>query len=35
MYDVIWNLCDLANKLGINLEAAAIQKMEINKIRAW
>lgn len=35
MYDVIWNLCDLANKLGIDLEEASRRKMDINKTRTW
>ncbi|MCC2686866.1 MAG: pyrophosphatase [Paenibacillaceae bacterium] len=35
MYDVIWNLCELANKLGIDLEQAAQQKIRINKDRVW
>jgi NTP pyrophosphatase (non-canonical NTP hydrolase) len=35
MYDVIWNICDLANMLGIDLEAAFAAKIEINKTRKW
>jgi len=35
MFDVIWNVCDLANKLGINLEEAFREKMEINRGREW
>jgi NTP pyrophosphatase (non-canonical NTP hydrolase) len=35
MYDVIWNLCELANKLEIDLEQAAQQKMRINRDRVW
>lgn len=35
LYDVIWNICDLANKLDIDLEKAAEMKMEINKTRTW
>ncbi|MDR6553160.1 MazG-like family protein [Paenibacillus qinlingensis] len=35
MYDVVWNICDLANKLEINLEKAFAMKMEINKDRTW
>ena len=30
MFDVIWNICDLANKLEIDLEKA-FEKMMINK----
>jgi NTP pyrophosphatase (non-canonical NTP hydrolase) len=35
MYDVIWNICDLANMLGIDLEACFAAKIEINKTRKW
>ena len=35
MYDVIWNICDLANILGIDLEASFAAKIEINKTRKW
>ncbi|MEB4783501.1 MazG-like family protein [Paenibacillus jamilae] len=35
MYDIIWNLCDLANKVGIDLEVAAHKKIEINRNRIW
>lgn len=35
MFDVIWNVCDLANKLGIDLEEAFQEKMEINRGREW
>jgi NTP pyrophosphatase (non-canonical NTP hydrolase) len=35
MYDVIWNVCDLANLLGIDLEAAFAAKIEFNKTRKW
>ena len=35
MYDVIWNICDLANMLGIDLEASFAAKIEINKTREW
>ena len=31
MFDVIWNICDLANKLNIDLEKAFKEKMKINK----
>ncbi|HEK9099970.1 pyrophosphatase [Bacillus pfraonensis] len=35
MFDVIWNVCDLANKLEIDLEEAFQEKMEINRERVW
>jgi NTP pyrophosphatase (non-canonical NTP hydrolase) len=35
MYDVIWNICDLANMLGIDLESSFAAKIEINKTRKW
>ncbi|MDP4095548.1 pyrophosphatase [Paenibacillus sp. P96] len=35
MYDVVWNIFDLANKLGIDLDQAFKQKMEINERRTW
>jgi len=35
MYDVIWNICDLANMLSIDLEASFAAKIEINKTRKW
>ena len=35
MYDVVWNVFDLANKLNIDLEKAFITKMEINDKRSW
>jgi NTP pyrophosphatase (non-canonical NTP hydrolase) len=35
MYDVIWNVCDLANLLGIDLETSFVAKIEINKTRKW
>jgi NTP pyrophosphatase (non-canonical NTP hydrolase) len=35
MYDVIWNVCDLANVLGVDLEAAFAAKIEFNKTRKW
>lgn len=33
MYDVIWNVCDLANILSIDLDAAAATKAEFNRRR--
>lgn len=35
IYDVIWNLCDLANIAGIDLETAFEKKMVINRDREW
>ncbi|HFK1722173.1 MazG nucleotide pyrophosphohydrolase domain-containing protein [Bacillus thuringiensis] len=35
IFDVIWNVCDLANKLNIDLEKAFEEKMRINKNREW
>ncbi len=35
MYDVIWNLCDLANMVGIDLETSFAAKIAINKTRQW
>lgn len=35
MYDVIWNVCDLANILAIDLDAAAAAKAEFNRRRVW
>lgn len=35
MYDVVWNIFDLANKMGIDLEKAFKEKIEINKNRNW
>jgi NTP pyrophosphatase (non-canonical NTP hydrolase) len=35
LYDVIWNICDLANLLNIDLEASFAAKIEINKTRKW
>ncbi|EEL50036.1 MazG nucleotide pyrophosphohydrolase domain-containing protein [Bacillus cereus] len=35
MFDVIWNVCDLANKLEIDLEEAFQEKIEINRGRVW
>ena len=35
MYDVVWNLCDLANMLGIDLEEAFARKITLNKFRTW
>jgi len=35
MYDVVWNIFDLANKLDIDLEQAFKKKKEINDNRMW
>ncbi|MBO1002167.1 MazG nucleotide pyrophosphohydrolase domain-containing protein [Pseudogracilibacillus auburnensis] len=35
MFDVTWNIFDLANKLDIDLEAAFKEKMNINENREW
>jgi NTP pyrophosphatase (non-canonical NTP hydrolase) len=35
MYDVIWNLVDLANIVGVDLESAFARKIEINRDRQW
>jgi NTP pyrophosphatase (non-canonical NTP hydrolase) len=33
MYDVIWNICDLANLLEIDLEKFSIEKNDLNNQR--
>lgn len=35
MYDVLWNVAELANRLGIDLEAACEAKARINETRTW
>lgn len=35
MYDVAWNLCDLANIVGVDLEKAFTEKVAINRSRKW
>lgn len=35
LYDVIWNVCDLANILGVDLETAASRKAAMNRNRTW
>ena len=35
IYDAVWNLCDLAKMVGIDLEAAFEKKVEINRGRKW
>lgn len=33
IYDVVWNLCDLANMFGIDLEEAFARKIAVNEER--
>lgn len=35
IYDIVWNLCDLANLAEIDLEAAFAQKEALNRLRKW
>ena len=35
MYDVFWNLCDLANMLGVDLEQCFAKKIDVNRQRSW
>ncbi len=35
LFDVIWNLCALANATGVDLTQAAAAKMRINAARTW
>ena len=35
IYDVVWNLCDLANILEVDLEAAFEKKAAQNRDRLW
>ena len=35
LYDVFWNVIELANKLEIDLEEAFQKKREINALREW
>lgn len=35
MYDIVWNICELATKLDLDLEKSFTKKMEINKNRTW
>ena len=35
IYDVFWNLCDLANLVGLDLEEAFNKKYAINQQRTW
>jgi NTP pyrophosphatase (non-canonical NTP hydrolase) len=35
IYDIVWNLCDLANLLDIDLERAFAEKAELSRRRVW
>ena len=35
IYDIVWNLCELANQLEIDLETAFAEKQAINAARRW
>lgn len=35
IYDIVWNLCDLANLIEIDLEAAFAEKQAMNADRRW
>ncbi len=35
IYDVIWNLLDLAEMAGVDLETAFVKKATLNKAREW
>ncbi len=35
IFDLIWNLCALANATGIDVEDAARAKMRLNANRTW
>ena len=35
IYDVIWNICDLANLGGVDLEVAFVKKIALNRMRTW
>lgn len=35
IYDVVWNLCDLANIVDIDLEALFAGKLAANRARRW
>jgi NTP pyrophosphatase (non-canonical NTP hydrolase) len=35
IYDIVWNLCDLANQLEVDLERAFQEKRTINEERRW
>lgn len=35
LYDVIWNVCDLATRVGIDLEESIQTKSALNQTRQW
>jgi NTP pyrophosphatase (non-canonical NTP hydrolase) len=35
LYDVVWNVCDIANRLGIDLDDAFQRKAALNSTRTW
>jgi NTP pyrophosphatase (non-canonical NTP hydrolase) len=35
IYDVMWNLCDLADMAGVDLEGAFARKARLNEDREW
>ena len=35
IYDIVWNLCDLANQLDIDLEKVFAEKAKANETRVW
>ena len=35
MYDIVWNICDLANQLDIDLETAFAEKAKVSETRVW
>jgi len=35
IYDIVWNLCELANQLDIDLEKYFQEKIDINSERSW
>lgn len=35
LFDVIWNVCDLANLLGIDLDSVSDRKISHNENRVW
>ncbi len=35
IYDVMWNLCDLADMAGVDLERAFVKKADFNVGREW
>jgi NTP pyrophosphatase (non-canonical NTP hydrolase) len=35
MYDIVWNICDLADLLEIDIESAFARKAALNRTRRW